>query len=121
MPAKYDLALYRGDTYERTFLLWADSGKTQRVDLTGATARAEIRDVPGGTRVTALDCTIPGPVDGQVVIRLDADDYANVPAAGVWDLELTYADTTVQTIVAGKAVTTADVTGSVPLARRGAA
>ena len=41
IPADYNLTLYRGDTGRWRFVLWADAGKTQPLDLTGASKLGE--------------------------------------------------------------------------------
>ena len=115
-PGKYDLALYRGDSYSWRFQLWRDPGRTQPLDLTGALVAAEIRDKPGGLTIVVLTCvvTLPNIVD----VDLDAEAWVAAPMAGVWDLEVTMPDGTVQTPVAGKVSVTADVTGSLPVGLR---
>lgn len=127
-PGKYDLKLYRGDSYAWSFDLWHDVDKTDPVDLTGATAAAQIRDKPGGEMVIDLDCSVvstpagPGPArTNTVVVRLPAAQWAEAPTLGIvatWDLEIVYPDATVQTIVAGKVTVTYDVTHSTPLTTR---
>jgi hypothetical protein len=120
-PGKYDLAIYRGDSYQWRFTLWADTGHSVPVDLAGGEAKAEIRDKSAGAVIIALDCTITAP--NIIAAVLDADESEAVPAAGVWDLQVTYPALTppiVRTYVAGKVVATADVTDSVLApARRG--
>jgi len=111
-PGKYDLALYRGDTYRWTFRLWADAGKTQPVDLTGATVSSEIRDRTGGTMIAVIGCTLGGP--GEILAELDPAAFATIPATGVWDLQVTFPDGTVRSMLAGKVTTTGDVTDSTP-------
>lgn len=114
-PGKYDLALYRGDTYRWSVQLWADAEQTVPVDLTGATVAAEIRDKPSGTKITTLLATLGGP--GEIIVELTADNYAAVPANGVWDLQVTYPDGTVRTVLAGKVIVVADVTDSTAAGR----
>ena len=115
-PGKYDLTLYRGDSYEWTFKLWEDEAKLVPVDLTGAVAAAEIREKSGGTQVMALTCAITAP--NIVDVALPATLWAGVLlAAGVWDLEVTFVDGEVRTMVAGKVTVTGDVTNSVAVVR----
>ena len=109
-PGKYDLSLYRGDTYSWTFRLWSDAAKTVPLDLTTAAAHAEIRDSPGGSDVMSLDCLIIDP--GMVQVQVRADDWADAPLGGVWDLELHWADGRVRTVLAGEVTVTPDVTHS---------
>jgi hypothetical protein len=110
MPGDYPLALYRGDSYKWDFTLWADAAKTIPADLTGATAKAEIRDAPAGATIVTMTCTISTNV---VHMALSAAASAALPAAGVWDLQLTYSTSgDVTTVLAGKVTVTPDVTDS---------
>ena len=113
-PGVYDLNLYRGDTYAWKFTLWQDAEKTLPVDLTGAVARAEIRNASGGTTVATLDCeiTLPNVID----VRMTALMWEDAPSkGGGWDLEVTFLDGTVRTYVAGKVRVTGDITNSAVL------
>jgi hypothetical protein len=115
-PGKFDLNLYRGDSYSWTFRLWADDEKTVAVDLTGATVAAEIREKPAGTSVVALTCTITPP--NTIDVAMPASLWTGtVLPAGVWDLEVIYPTGEVATVVAGKVTVTADVTNSTALVR----
>jgi hypothetical protein len=110
-PGKYDLALYRGDTYRWKFQFWNDDAKTDPADLTGVTIKAEIRDKPQGTKqivpmTTTL--TVPNIID----MVLSATACATLLPKGAWDLQLTYAGGDVVTVLAGAVVVTADVTDS---------
>ena len=110
-PGKYDLSLYRGDSFEWRFQLWEDEARTDPVDLTGATVAAEFRDKSGGLTIVAFRCvvTLPNIID----VFMDAAMWAGAPATGVWDLQITFLDGEVRTVVAGKVAVTADVTDSV--------
>lgn len=110
-PGRYDLSLYRGDTAALRFVLWEDTGHTVPYDISTATAASEIRDKSGGAVITALTCTVTAPNIIDVV--LDAAASPSVVAKGVWDLQLTWPDGTVRTVIAGNVTTTADVTDSV--------
>lgn len=109
-PANYPLDLYRGDSYRFNVVCWADSAKTQPLDLTGVAARSEIRDTEGGTTVGPLTCSVTLPQ--TVVCYLPATVSKNLPLTGVWDLQLTYPSGDVLSIVKGAVSVTADVTGS---------
>jgi len=110
MTGKYDLVLYRGDSYTRRVRLWEDDLKTDPVDLTGATVAAEFRDKSGGTNVVALDCTITLP--NIIDVSITPDMWVGAPTSGAWDLEVTYASGAVITYLAGKVTVTPDVTNS---------
>jgi hypothetical protein len=117
-PGKYDLNIYKGDSYKWRFTLWADADRTVPVDLTGATAAAEIRDRSGGTVIVALELTFPDPGINVIEAALSNVDSARCPAKALWDLQVTFPEGDVQTMVAGSVVTTADITDS-DLADRG--
>jgi hypothetical protein len=109
MPSPYALDLYRGDTFARTFRLWEDAAMTSPVDLTGATARAEIRDELGGTLLVELVCTVTAPNIVDVALPAAAWPAGSAWTVGVWDLELT-TGAVVTTIVAGPVRVSGDVT-----------
>ena len=102
------LSLYRGDTYRWHFRLWLDTERTIPADLTGATALAQIRDRAGGTLIVSMACAVTVPNDINMV--LTAEDSAKLPSSGAWDLQVTYANTDVATVLGGPVNTTSDVT-----------
>jgi hypothetical protein len=114
-PGYLQLGLYRGDTYRWTIKLWVDPNKTQPADLSGVTAKAEIRERPAGTNITVMPCTVTQPNIIDMVLSSDA--CRALPARGVWDLQLTYASGDVATVIAGPVVLTDDVTDSTLVAR----
>lgn len=83
LPATYDLTLYQGDTFTRTFKFETPGGEP--VDITTWTWTAQIRAHPRAATATALVCT-PG-VDGVLTVELSAEAAAALPAEGVWDLQ----------------------------------
>jgi len=108
-PGVYQLSIYCGDSYRWQFKLWTDAGKTQPVDLSGVTAKAEIRDRAGGKVLGELVClvTLPNIIDASI------DAVASQTLRnGVWDLQLTYAGGDVSTVLAGPVKATIDVTNS---------
>ena len=108
-PSNYALALYRGDTYDWLFVLWADANKTQPVDLTNVVPKAEIRNKPGGDLIGALICEVELP--NKINMSLNAAT-SKLLSSGAWDLQLTYANGAVATVLAGKVTVTIDVTDS---------
>lgn len=113
-PGIYDLALYRGDTYAWKFTLWKDFVGGAPADLTGVIAKAEIRDKPGGVLVVAMVCTVTQP--NIVDVKLSAGAWTSFTATtAAWDLQLTYPQGDVVTIVAGAVKVTLDVTDTVPV------
>lgn len=122
LPEKYDLRLYRGDSYSWSFVLWEDDAFTVPVDLAGATAAAELRNKPGGESIIVLSCAVVStpspPRTNTVAVDLAAALWDDAPGllAGAWDLEITYPDGSVRTVVSGKVTVTADVTHSTVVA-----
>jgi len=114
-PGSLPLALYRGDSSSWRFVLWADAGKTIPADLAGVVAKAEIRDKYAGANITPLVCAIEMP--NVILVSMDAAASARLPAKGVWDLQLTYPEGAVATVLAGAVTVTADVTDSAPIVR----
>lgn len=110
-PGKFDLNLYRGDTYSYRFRLWQDKDRTIPVDLAGSSVEAEIRDKLNGSTFVNLDCVITTPNIIDMYLRADMWPCIS-PAGGVWDLEVTFADGEVKTQVAGNVAVRADVTNS---------
>ena len=117
-PGKYTLTIYRGDSLKRTFILWTDTAKTEPLDLTDVTVKAEIRDKPGGTLQGELTCVVslPNTIDASMT----ATETATL-TNGAWDLQLTYLNGDVATVLAGLVNVTADVTDSAAVARAAAA
>lgn len=110
LPGKYDLQLYRGDSRDIRFVLWTDEEKTEPLDLTGATAEAEIRDKSAGSVIVVLQCTIVAP--NFVDLHVSPTMSKSAPAKGVWDLQVTYPNGAVRTHTAGAVKVTGDVTDS---------
>jgi hypothetical protein len=106
----YPLGIYRGDSYRWRFVLWADTARTVAIDLTSVTVGAEIRVSTGSTPIypIAIAVTLPNTID----LSLSAAASAQVPAAAIWDLQLTYPSGDVQTIVSGAVSVRGDVTNS---------
>jgi hypothetical protein len=97
LPGTYSLALYRGDSYAWRFLVWNDDAKTDPADLAGVTAKAEIRDRPGGSSIMPLVCTVTQP--NIVNVELTAGLWLTWQLlSGAWDLQLTYPSGEVLTI-----------------------
>lgn len=111
MPQQMTLSVYRGDSYHWEFTLFTDAAHTLPYDLTGATAKAEIRPAPGGPVSATLTCVITQP--NIIGVDLAATDSAKLTiAAARWDLQLTWAGGKVKTVVAGPVVVEADITDS---------
>jgi hypothetical protein len=119
-PGRYSLTLYRGDSAYWDFVLWNDVIGGDPYDLTNATVKAQIRDIPAGKRVTPLELTIELP--NTVHAKLSAQAAETVPVKGVWDLQVTFYNGDTATLLAGDVAVTQDVTDSgAPIAMPGVA
>ena len=105
-PGTLPLRLYRGDSYSWQVRIWADEAHTRPGDLTGVTADAAIAGTSGG--VIAIDCavTLPNIID----LELAAASWDGVLNPSRWDLQLTYSDGRVYTLLAGPVAVEDDVT-----------
>jgi hypothetical protein len=107
-PGNYPIFVYRGDTYQWLFELHQDQHRRYPVNLTGAKAKAEIRDAPGRRLRAQMDCLI---WRNRILVTLSAMQSDDLADTGVWDLQLTLIST-VATIVRGEVTVMADVTDS---------
>lgn len=102
-PAAVNLALYAGDDF------WLDIAVTDPAgdpaDLTGQTARSDIRSRADMPVVASFTATIAGNV---IHLYLAGADVAGLPQAAVWDCQLADADTV--TLAAGNVRTWPQVT-----------
>lgn len=110
LPGRYDLNLYRGDSYSWEFHLWDDAAQTIATDLAGAVAAAEIRDRPAGSTIAPLVCLVVLP--NVVRMTLAATLWPDIKSRGVWDLQLSFSAEDVRTVLAGCIKVTSDVTDS---------
>ena len=111
-PQQLALVVYRGDSYVWKFTLFTDAAKTQPLDLTGATAKAEVRASSGSAVLLTLGTaiTVPNIID---VTLSAAESKAITFASAKWDLQLTWAaGNTVKTVVAGAVNVEQDITDS---------
>jgi hypothetical protein len=112
-PGTFDLAVYRGDTYEWVFQLMALD--RYPIDITGWVVKAEIRTGVDGPLMASLQEMARIPGEGKVRMRLPADQSKFVTSAGVWDLQVTTVDGWVKTVLRGAVRYLGDVTtGVVP-------
>lgn len=104
-PGTLPLRLYRGDSYAWQVRVWVDEAHTSPMDLAGAVAAAQI----GGTGgVIVIDCTITLP--NIVDLELAATSWNGTLALDRWDLQLTWDDGRVYTLLAGPVTVSDDIT-----------
>ena len=118
-PGSLPLVIYRGDSYRWQLTLWQDPEKTIPTDLTGVTGKAEIRSAAAGTLITTMTVTVTMP--NVLVLELPAiNSQLLSKTGGAWDLQLTYSNADVQTILQGAVTVTMDVTDSAASMREAA-
>lgn len=112
MPGTYNLSFTTGDTVE--FEVALKNPDESPKDLTGYTAKAQIRSTTAAADVLA-EFNVVGSLDstGKIRLRLESTqtEVFRATPQGVWDLEVTKtADLTKLTILTGTVRTTPDVT-----------
>jgi hypothetical protein len=113
---KVSLAIRQGETFDKT-VTWKAGSPAAAVDLTGCTARADVRAKPGAAVVLLSMTTengriVLGDAAGTIRILLSAAITAEmaVTRGAVWDLEIVYPDDTVRPLLAGSVSVTQEVT-----------
>lgn len=110
----YNIRCDQGSTFQRVITVTqAVSGDTyEPVDLTGYSARMQIRKKFGGTLLIELTdgdgLTLGGPA-GTVTIDMTAAQTAEITRSGVYDLELVIGST-VTKVLRGQFILTHEVT-----------
>ena len=104
-PGSYSLAIYRGDSYTWPFRAWSDAAHTVPIDLAGVTVAAEVC-VGSSRHPLGVVVTLPN----VITVTLDAGTSRQLYGSGRWDLQLTYSEDVVYTLVAGGVSVSPDVT-----------
>ena len=98
-PAVVNLRLYAGDDVHLELI--------NEYDLSDAVILAQIRTTPDTSTVLAeFDITVDG---AHAWLSMPGDTVATLPAGAVWDLQVTWADGTVETLARGTVTTMAEV------------
>jgi hypothetical protein len=120
-PGSYDIAIYRGDSYEWWFVLKAidvTTGNLYPCNITGWRFKAEIRNGPDAPLMASLQEVARDDEGGVVALRLIHSQSRLLESSGVWDLEAIMPDGWVRTVLQGKVTLVSDVTtGDVDLGR----
>lgn len=105
MPARVNLAIWRGDDCGFTLVITTSDG--QPLDLTGAAVAAQVRTITA-PRVIAgqFTATVTG---NQIQLQLPAAITGNLPAGAEWDCQVTL-DDWITTLTAGTVTVRGDVT-----------
>ena len=112
----YNIRCDQGSTFQRVITVTHSvSGNTyEPVDLTGYTARMQIRKKFGGTVLIELTTDIDGGItldeaNGIVTVEMTAEQTASIDRSGVYDLELVVGQT-VTKILRGQFILNHEVT-----------
>jgi hypothetical protein len=107
LPVEVDLNIYMGDDFPIDVAV-TDSVTGGPMDLTGITAKSQIRATAADTNILAtLTPTIAGNV---ITLKLSHTDSAKLPLQCVWDMQITDAAGNITTLVAGKVTVAPEVT-----------
>lgn len=114
-PGRYDMTIWQGATFQRVFT-WRVGSPAANVNLTGYTARMQLRTAPNAT-TAVLEATTEngrialGGVAGTVTLNLSATVTAAIPANQyAYDLELVSGSGQVTRLLEGFATVDAEVT-----------
>jgi len=118
-----DIVIEQGATFKRVLSLTDNTLPFPNpIDLTGCTARAQLRDKTSNTVSYTLTCTVTDDVGGVIEVVMTAANTALIPSAVqdkvgrkidrdyVWDLEVVFPDTTVLRLLQGKATLSPEAT-----------
>jgi hypothetical protein len=104
-PTTTDLNVYAGDDLKLHVAVTDDAGAA--IDLTGYTAKAQVRDTADGT--TPIDFTATPSATG-IDLVMASTLTSTLPAKGVWDVQITSATGEITTVAGGRVTVTPDVT-----------
>ncbi|MDX2074739.1 MAG: hypothetical protein SFX19_10335 [Alphaproteobacteria bacterium] len=113
-PGTYDFTIYQGATFNRV-LTWKDENN-DAVDLTGSTARMQLRESvddadPFLSLTTENGGIALGGAAGTITLAISAADTAVITkTSGVYDLELVSAGGIVTRLLAGKILVSKEIT-----------
>ena len=108
LPAKYDFKCYRGQTWYQILRFRQDE---EPMDLTGYTAKAQIRKENNSPILVAEMDTDVLEVEGNVVLALPSERTAKLkPGIYVYDVKMTDANDEVQYYMMGKFIVEGRVT-----------
>ena len=112
LPGSYNITIYQGDRVE--FIVKLENENTP-IDLTGYTAKAEIRMSSGNKLVGYFDCTIldQSTNTGEIRLILPPSRSETVPPYSLsWDLQLSTGPEHNRTVLQGKFVVKKETTNN---------
>lgn len=117
MADTISLGFVHGDDVTFPVTMTNPAGSPLEVDLTGATVRADIRKEYGTAVIASFTPNYTDLANGAFELTLDAATSATLPQntkgrinSFVFDVEITYLDTTKDTIISGYLKVTNEVT-----------
>lgn len=110
IPVRHDLTLYKGQTFRQGMKI--KNAKTKLpVDLTGITAKSEIRPSENSAILTATFDVTVYPEHGRIVLALDPETSGAMdPGFYHWDLKLLDSNEDVAYWIAGQFIVIGRVT-----------
>lgn len=115
-PGRLALTIYQGATLRREHV-WLAGAPAEPVDLTGCSARMQVRSEVGSPDVLLELTTENGqlelvPAEGRIIQKLSATETAAITdwQRGVYDLEVVFADGTVVRLLEGSVKVKPEVT-----------
>lgn len=110
------ITILQGETLRRT-MVWKAGAPAVPVDLTGCTARMQVRSEVGSPDVLLELTTANGhieiePLDGEITLLLSAAETAAITSwqRGVYDLEVVHSDGSVRRLLEGSVKVKPEVT-----------
>ena len=114
LPVGKNISIYQGDSFELAFTLYTklpNGDQGPAVDLTGATASAEMRATVDSSTVLATFTCSHDDDGGRITCALSPAQTEALPASGgVWDVQVEYPNGDVKTYLAGTVAVTKEVT-----------
>lgn len=108
LPANSDLVIYKGD-HVRLNVFVTEGG--QPVDLTGATAKAQLKSDYTDRSPKEFVCTVIDALTGEVEIFLPSTITSELlPGSYIWDFQITFSAEETRTYFAGDVTVYNEVT-----------
>lgn len=113
LPATKNIAIYQGDTWRLTLHVRAkntDGTPGALINLTGVTTLAQVRPKEDSDEVWEMESAIGNQTTdvGSIHLALSPEQTVDVKK-GKWDLQVTWVDGDVQTLLKGNVTVTAEV------------
>ena len=116
MPAaKFPITIEQGATFLRTLTIKDNATPPVAIDLTGASARGQVRQRHSASTAYDFTLTITDAVNGEIEWTMDAVTTASLPVTQltqnwVYDIEIVYANGVTDRIMEGPVTISPNVT-----------